>query len=240
MINLEPDELTRVILRLAPNRTTLTKSQRAYVDVRKAIVTHDLPAGIPLDESYLHSLFPVGRTPLREALKLLAHERFLSWPAHQAPSVTDVSMQDMVYLFETRSLPETNIAVLAAQRVQEANREEMDRLRIAMSEASAKGATYESVEYDYALHAAIARATQNQFLAEASNQLNLQSLRLWYRSQSTHGITSIDKTHSDLVTAICTGDRDLSRQLAQDHVRSSFDRQKSLLDREDLDFGNTA
>lgn len=236
MINLEPDELTRVILRLAPNRTTLTKSQRAYVDVRKAIVTHDLPAGIPLDESYLHSLFPVGRTPLREALKLLAHERFLSWPAHQAPSVTDVSMQDMVYLFETRSLLETNIAVLAAQRVQKANREEMDRLRIAMSEASAKGATYESVEYDYALHAAIARATQNQFLAEASNQLNLQSLRLWYRAQATHGIKLIDKLHSDIVNAICEGDVELVRRLAQEHVQNSFNRQKSMLNHLNLEF----
>ena len=223
------DDLIRTLLNLPESRTVFTKSQRAYVEVRKAIVTHSLPAGTPLDESYLLSLFPVGRTPLREALKRLAHEGLLVWTSHQAPTVRDVSMHEMQYLYETRQMLEPSIAVLAARRARPEDHRIIEGFRDALIEASVSGDIYGSVESDFALHAAIARSTGNRFLAEASNALNLQSLRLWYRNQSAHGVTTIHKTHSDLVQAIIDRDEDRSEHLAKSHIQSSLLRQTTAL-----------
>lgn len=223
------DDLIRTLLNLPASRTVFTKSQRAYAEVRKAIVTHSLPAGTPLDETYLISLFPVGRTPLREALKRLTHEGFLSWPSHQAPSVRDVSMHEMQYLYETRKILEPTIAVLAARRASPDDHERITACLTRLIESSEHDSIYESVEHDYALHAAVARATQDRFLAEASNQLNLQSLRLWYRNQMTHGVSNIHEMHSLLAESILARDEARAEMLATEHIAASLQRQTSAL-----------
>ncbi len=223
------DDLLRILLNLPTSRTRFTKSQRAYAEVRKAIVTHSLPAHTPLDEAYLQSQFSVGRTPLREALKRLSHEGLLTWTSHQAPSVRDVSMHEMQYLYETRRMLEPTIAVLAARRATDGDHERINTFNTALVDASVSGDVYRSVESDFALHNAIARATQNRFLAEASTALNLQSLRLWYRNQTVHGIRTIHKTHTALVAAIISGDEKTAEDLAKAHIQSSLERQTTAL-----------
>lgn len=223
------DDLLRTLLNLPASRATFTKSQRAYAEVRKAVVTHSLPANTPLDESYLQSQFSVGRTPLREALKRLSHEGLLIWTSHQAPTVRDVSMHEMQYLYETRRMLEPTIAILAARRATDADHERITSYNEALVDASKSGDIYRSVESDFALHNAIARATQNRFLAESSTALNLQSLRLWYRNQSVHGIRTIHKTHTALVGAIISGEEKIAEELAKAHIQSSLERQTTAL-----------
>lgn len=227
--NQDNEDLIRTLLNLPPSRTVFTKSQLAYAAVRKAIVTHSLPAGTPLDETYLLALFPFGRTPLREALKRLNYEGLLSWPSHQAPTVLDVSMHDMQYLYETRKILEPTIVVLAARRATEADHAKLELAVQAMVKASKTGSVYESVEQDYALHATIANATQNAFLAESSNHLNRQSLRMWFRNQTAHGISRIHELHLELVSAIVNRDEELSEKLALHHIASSLNRQTTSL-----------
>lgn len=223
------DELIRALLNLPANRTTFTKSQRAYTEVRKAIVTHSLPADTPLDEGFLQSQFSVGRTPLREALKRLAHEGLLVWSAHQAPTVRDVNIHEMQYLYETRRLLEPKIAVLAARRSTPKDQERIRQFNSALTDASLSGDIYRSVESDFALHTAIAQATQNRFLADSSTALNLQSLRMWYRNQTVHGIRTIHATHTDLVEAILTSREDIAEKLAHEHIQSSWQRQTTAM-----------
>lgn len=223
------NNLIRTLLNLPLGRITFTKTQLAYVAVREAIVTHSLPAGVPLDEAMLLAEFPVGRTPLREALKRLMHEGFLSWPPHQAPTILDVGVHEMRYLYETRRILEPTIARLAAQRLTASDQDRLESVRLAMVDACASGHIYSSVEHDFALHAAISRSTHNRFLAEASNHLNLQSLRLWYRAQERHGIANIHISHTALVQAITNGDADLAEQLAREHIEMSLQRQQAML-----------
>lgn len=208
----------------------LTKSQRAYAALRRAIVTHALPSGLPLDEVLLQERFPCGRTPLREALKQLSYEGLLIWPPRQAPAIRDIGLHEMRYLYETRQMIEPELASLAAQRASNHHKAAMSKIMERLVEASRAGFVYESVELDYALHAAIAQASHNRFLAEANDNLNLQSLRLWFRAQRALGVESIHHSHSDLVESICGGDVETARSLAQSHIDASWERQRVLLE----------
>lgn len=219
-----------VHIRPENRRRYLTKGQGAYVTIRRSIVTHTLPADVPLDEMLLLDVFPFGRTPLREALKQLSYEGLLFWPPRQAPSIRDISVNEMRSLYETRYLLETEIARLAAQRATDADLVRINALREKLVDASRNGHVYESVELDYALHAAIARSSQNRFLAEANTNLNLQSLRIWYRAQQSLGISTIHTSHSNLVEAIRRHDPDTAGRLAEEHVESSRTRQRLLLE----------
>lgn len=208
----------------------LTKSQQAYAALRRAIVTHALPAGTPLDELSLLERFPYGRTPLREALKQLSFEGMLVWPARQAPSIRDIGLHEMRYLYETRELLEPKVAELAATRLTNADQHAIDSVSEQLVEASRNGLVYESVELDYALHACIAQATRNRFLAEANDKLNFQALRLWYRAQRALGVESIHLSHTALVSAIREGNAETARDLATRHIGTSWERQRILLE----------
>lgn len=210
-------------------RTHLTKSERAYAAVRRAIVTHSLPPSMPLDEHSLLAQFPYGRTPLREALKRLSHEHLLVWPPHQAPMVRDIGLYDLPHLYETRELLETRVAELAAERAGPEDLATLNEIRERLSRATDDGSIYEAVELDYALHAAIARTTRNRYLTEASNLLNLQSLRLWYRAHNELGVNRVGRMHRDLVDAIASHDQAAALDIATAHVHSSRERQQQLL-----------
>lgn len=212
-------------------RTHLTKGERAYAAVRRTIVTHALPAAVPLDEHSLLAQFPYGRTPLREALKRLTHEHLLVWPPHQAPMVRDIGLYELANLYETRELLERRVAALAAERAEDDNIETMQQLRVRLSKASDNGFVYEAVELDFALHAAIARATRNRFLTEASTLLNLQSLRLWFRAHDELGVAGVHRTHMELVEAIAIHDVNAAEDVATNHVERSRTRQEQLLTR---------
>lgn len=210
----------------------MTKSQRAYASLRRAIVTHALPAGTPLDEIMLLGRFPFGRTPLREALKQLSFEGLLFWPPRQAPVIRDVSLNELRHLYETRYLVEPEIAGLAAERATPYDIDRIETICDQLVEASQKNQVYESVELDYALHAAIAHSTRNRFLAEASNNLNLQSLRLWFHAQQGLGVATIHHLHIDLVEAVSRKEVMRARALAVEHIDRSRSRQQLLLDRQ--------
>jgi GntR family transcriptional regulator, rspAB operon transcriptional repressor len=221
------DDLEHLILG-RPSARHHNKSVIAYSAVRRAIVKHDLPASTPLDEAVLQKRFDIGRTPLREALKRLTHERFLVWPPRQAPTIRDVSLEELSRLFETRMILEPQIARLAAQRATTEDGIRFRRLCHLLKEATGRGDTYLSVELDFAFHAAVADSTRNRFLREASDNLNRQSLRLWYRSQRAHGIENVDVLHLQLADAITQGDVTSAYALAREHVERSIDRQNRL------------
>jgi len=210
-------------------RSVLTKSQQAYALVRRAIVTHELPSNVPLDEGLLLEHFACGRTPLREALKRLSFEGLLIWSPRQAPMIRDIGLYEMQHLYKTRRILEYEVAVLAAERATPEDIERMNTFRTQLSEASHAGLVYEAVELDYGLHSTIARATQNRFLVEASDNLNLQSLRLWFRAQHRLGVSTIDRSHIDLVNAINEHDRETALNLTIAHIDSSLGRQQTLL-----------
>ncbi|HLU34211.1 MAG TPA: GntR family transcriptional regulator [Thermomicrobiales bacterium] len=214
----------------ATKRRPLTKSQRAYASLRRAIVTHGLPSGIPLDEGMLLDRIPYGRTPLREALKQLSFEGLLVWSPRQAPAIRDIALHEIRHLYEMREFIEPQAAGLAAERATEDDKASMQALRDELVAVTSQGKVYEAVELDYALHASIARATQNRFLEEASVTLNRQSLRLWYRAQRAIGVENIHRSHSELVEAICTGDHKRAKALAVRHIETSRERQWAVVE----------
>ena len=59
----------------SPKRTTL--AERAYQEIRTRIIDNRLAPGAPLDEEALMTELSIGRTPLREAFKVLASERLI-------------------------------------------------------------------------------------------------------------------------------------------------------------------
>lgn len=205
-----------------------TKTEQAYWNLRKAIVTGEFGELSPLDETVLMERIDVGRTPIREAIKRLASEEFVVWHPHRTPHVRSTSIDDLAALYEARQIFEVKAALLAAERATAADLATMEKLCDQLDEAIKANDTYKVAELDYDFHLAIAEASHNRFLVEAIRFLNFGSLRLWYRSYIRIGTESINDHHRLQVDAIRRGDTKLLERSTIDHIEFSHDRQLKI------------
>ena len=177
-----------------------TKSNVAYDRARRDIVTGVIAANEAIDETALGQRYGLGRTPIREALKQLRSDQLVVWPDRRSPYVPEIGASQAKSLYEARSIFETQIAILAAQRITEDAAARLDRLAAQEGDWSRRvwptrrrRSTSSSIE-------GVAEATGNPFLVDASTRINVSALRIWYK-MVVHD-EMIAQEHADIVAAL--------------------------------------
>lgn len=209
-----------------------TKSDQAYVVLRRAIVQGDLPEDLPLEDAVLIERFGFGRTPLREAIKRLSDEQFINYPPHRTPYVRGIRVVELARLYEARHLLEEPVARLAALRAADEHVDGLARICDEIDEAVERDDVYESVELDHRFHLGVALATDNRFLSEAVDRLNCGSLRLWYLAHSRLGMENVNDDHREIQAAIKARDADWAADVVSRHIDKSYQRQLDQQHRE--------
>src|ERR1700730_1857766 len=74
----------------------------AYLQLRRAIVRCEIPNGVQLSQRELSQLMGVGRTPLREALRMLQREGLVEAEPNHRVRVADFSIPDLEQLYAMR------------------------------------------------------------------------------------------------------------------------------------------
>jgi len=82
--------------------------------VRGRILAHTLPPGSWIDEQALAAEYGISRTPLREALKVLAAEGLVTMKLRRGAYVTEVSERDLSEVFHLLALLESDAAAKVA------------------------------------------------------------------------------------------------------------------------------
>lgn len=96
--------------------------------LRSRILDHGLPPGSWIDEQSLAAEFGISRTPLREALKVLAAEGLVTMKLRRGAYVTEVSARDLSEVYHLLALLESDAAATAAQRATDAQLGELQAL----------------------------------------------------------------------------------------------------------------
>jgi len=128
---------------LTPDRGTAPAlSPRAlYQEVaellRQRIFQRALEPGSWIDELKIAEEFGISRTPLREALKVLAAEGLVTMKVRRGAYVTEVSSQDLSDVYHLLSLLESDAAGVVASK---ATKEELQELQDLHSALEAAGA----------------------------------------------------------------------------------------------------
>jgi DNA-binding GntR family transcriptional regulator len=117
-----------------PSRTTAPPlSPRAlYQDVaerlRQQIFNRQLEPGSWIDELKLCADYGISRTPLREALKVLAVEGLVTMKVRRGAYVTEMSRDDVQQVYHVLALLESDAAGTVAAQANEAERAELAAL----------------------------------------------------------------------------------------------------------------
>lgn len=96
--------------------------------LRQRIFRRELEPGSWIDEMKLAEEYGISRTPLREALKVLAAEGLVTMKVRRGAYVTEVSEQDLAEVYHLLSLLESDAAGVVAQRATEAQLQELQAL----------------------------------------------------------------------------------------------------------------
>ena len=109
-----PDAATPNAVR-APRIAERALYEQVAERLRERILAHTLAAGTWIDEQSLAAEYGISRTPLREALKVLAAEGLVTMKLRRGAYVTEVSERDLAEVYHLLALLESDAAVAVAQ-----------------------------------------------------------------------------------------------------------------------------
>lgn len=107
--------------------------------LRQRIFSRELEPGSWIDEMKIAEEYGISRTPLREALKVLAAEGLVTMKVRRGAYVTEVSQQDLADVYHLLSLLESDAAGVVAERATEAQLHTLQLLHAELEAAAIPG-----------------------------------------------------------------------------------------------------
>ena len=196
-----------------------SQSDHAYRDIRALIVTLELAPGSLLSEPDLQQRLGQGRTPIREALRTLAHERLVDVYPRRGMFVAALDPRDLAALSEVREQLEPYAARLAAQRRTVEDLEVIDDLLAAIDTNAHDPDMRILIELDQRIHHHVYRCAHNDFLQGVCIEHYMHALRIWFLAlDRVSHLGDAVAEHRDLLVAIREGDADRAAQVMSSHV----------------------
>jgi DNA-binding GntR family transcriptional regulator len=203
-------------------RSGLSSSERVYRDLRERIVDGSLAPGTRLVELQVAGELGVSRTPVREALKRLMAEAFVSRDEFGGLIVHTPSPGEVEEAYPLREVLDGLAARLAAYRLSPEEQVKLDVIHKAFSGAVRKKRMDDVVIANIAFHDAIYEASRNRRLVAMA-----QELSEFVRRFSTAAYASPERAreivaeHGAILRALETQDPDAAEAAARHHMRQS-------------------
>jgi DNA-binding GntR family transcriptional regulator len=204
------------------NGTAYSVADRVYQLLRQQIISGDIPPRGAVQEAAITRLTGASRTPVREALRRLEAENLISRSPTGAYSVTELSVQELMDIYELRGILEGHAARLAADR---RGRVELARLADVVDAMAAAIHDHDDERlnrlngtfHDLIAESSGSRYLQNQIrsIREHFERYRLPALSVPGRREEAH------LEHDHLMQAIKDQDADAAERIARDHVREA-------------------
>ncbi|MBS0430053.1 MAG: GntR family transcriptional regulator [Proteobacteria bacterium] len=107
--------------------------------LRQRIFRRELEPGSWIDELKIAEEFGISRTPLREALKVLAAEGLVTMKVRRGAYVTEVSERDLADVYHLLALLESDAVAVVAERASDAQIAELKALHAELEAAATPG-----------------------------------------------------------------------------------------------------
>jgi DNA-binding GntR family transcriptional regulator len=133
--------------------------------LRDYIVENNLPEGARIPERQLCEMFGISRTPVREALKVLASEGLVDLLPHRGSRVRSLSEQDICDLFDLMGGLEAVAGRLACESITEGEVADIERLHHEMYAHYLRRDLHAYFTANQRIHARIVAAARNPALS---------------------------------------------------------------------------
>jgi DNA-binding GntR family transcriptional regulator len=192
--------------------------------LRQLLLSGELAAGSRIPEAELCARFSVSRTPLREALKVLATEGFIELRPNRGAIVSPINPAEVGHIFEMKGGLERQIGLLSPARATAEDRAHIEKVHAALGALIAHRDPVSYTALNQEFHRSLAAATKNPLLIQTYDNLQKRILRLRFAiNENPARIDASFRDHEAIMTAFRAGARlDLAERLEQ-HNRVTGD-----------------
>jgi DNA-binding GntR family transcriptional regulator len=198
-------------------------ADRAYRALRDRIVSLELEPGAVLSEEALSADLNIGRTPVRDAIRRLARDGLIVILPRRGTLVSEINLNQPLQIAEVRDALEALAAKLAAERITDVERPEVESLRRELVQTAAGAPFGALMALDARVHRLIYRLARNPLLQQTLETYYNLACRVW---NATHPrmpepLAREMLRHADLLAAVERGDAEAAEALAHSHVDAS-------------------
>ncbi len=197
--------------------------------LRNMVFERQLAPGQWVDEMALARDWQISRTPLREALKVLAAEGLVTSVPRQGCKVTEMSETDADELFPVMALLEGRCAFEAVRKAKPADVRALRKLHEVLEKHAAAQNIDGYYRANHEFHTKVQALADNRWLDRATNDLR-RFLRL-LRGRQLNWPGRIDASineHRVLIDAIEQGDAGRAERVMHDHLLAQLAALKAL------------
>ncbi|MGB7501173.1 MAG: GntR family transcriptional regulator [Azonexus sp.] len=215
--------------RIAPTALYQEVAER----LRQRIFAHELMPGDWIDEQKLAEQYGISRTPLREALKVLASEGLVELKPRRGCYVTQILRQDLDDIFPLMALLEGRCAADAVRHAKPADIAALNSIHERLESAARDNRIDAFFEANQEFHFRIQELAGNRRLLAVVQDLRkvLKLCRLHSLSLEGRLQQSLDE-HRAIMAAFEAGDAAKAEALMHDHLLSGHDALVKMLPKE--------
>lgn len=197
--------------------------------LRAMVFERQLAPGEYIDEKALAAVWQVSRTPLREALKVLASEGLVELVSGRGSRVVSLTDADADALFPVMALLEGRCAHEAALRATAADLAELRLLHERLEAHAAAGDIDGYYRENHVFHSRVQAVAANRWLDRVTGDLRRFVRLLRGRQLQLPGrIRASINEHRVLMDALSQGDAARAERAMHDHLLAQFAALKAL------------
>ena len=199
--------------------------------LRRRIVEGELAPGEKISEKRLCAAYEVSRTPLREALKVLAREGLVVLTPHRGAHVSMLTVADLEQTFPVIGALEALAGELDSKLATDAEIAEISMLNMEMATAHRNRDRPNYFRLNQRIHEALARAARNPTLDAMRETLNGRvSQARYYANISTPRWDQAMKEHDAILAALKARDGERLGRLLKAHLMHKLEALRDVIE----------
>ena len=197
-------------------------SEDAAATLREMILLEKLPAGMALPERDLAEALGVSRTPMREAIRLLANEGLVSYTPSRRPYVADPSLDEINECLRVQGALEALAGEWACELASDKELQHIAAINLSIAESADAEGKLAAFQQDMQFHDAIVAASRNKALFETHAKYNARLWRVRFLSSQRHqGRDETRREHLEIVDALMVRDPQRTAEALKNHLRTA-------------------
>lgn len=187
--------------------------------LRQSIFAHELAPGDWVDEQALAADYGISRTPLREALKVLAAEGLVTLKPRRGCYVTEVSEQDLDDIFPLMAMLEGRSAWEAANKYQPEDLARLEEIHARLESYAAGNQVDQFFEANQDFHRLIQELSGNRWLLQLAQDLRkVLKLTRMYSLTVDGRLQQAMAEHQVIMAALRRRDANAAEAAMRDHL----------------------
>lgn len=174
--------------------TPVSAKVRAFQQIQEWIIDGTLQPGEKLNDQELAQAIGVSRTPVREALQMLAMQNFITMKPGVATYVNETKREDLALILQPSAALQGVAAEIAATKITVEMIDRLESLNLNLKNALERNDFFASLKYDEQFHNTIIHISENPYLeaplinlmAHVRRQFFLESITLSFNSVLEH------------------------------------------------------